>query len=78
MRAILAQGLDVGDAQLFTWDTHAAQAEILGDGVVLAIASALDQGLDGRGPIVDFTPQVDVFHIAQLLVEKQVGCLQAL
>lgn len=76
MRTVLSQRLDVGDAQLVTGHPETTQAEILGDGVVFTVASALPQGLDRRLPIVDFTPQVDVFHVAHLFVEKQVHHLE--
>jgi len=72
VRAILAQSLDVGDPQFVAGHTEVAQTEILGDGVVLAVASALPQGLDRRFPVIDLMPQVDIFHVVHLLIEKQV------
>jgi len=78
VRAILAQGLDVGDAQFVAGHTEVAQAEILGDRVVFTVAGALPQGFDGGLPIIDLAPQVDVLDVAHVLVEEQVDHLQLL
>jgi len=72
VRAILTQGLDVGDAQFVAGHTEVAQAEILGDRVVFTVAGALPQGFDGGLPIIDLAPQVDVLDVTHLFVEKQV------
>ena len=72
MRLVLAQGLDVGDAQFFAGNAELAQAEIFRQGVVFAIGGALDQGLDGRGPVIGLTPDAGVVLKSQLLVEEAI------
>ncbi len=53
-----------------------AQAEILGDSVIFAVAGAFPQGFDWRFPIIDLLPQIDVFDVAQLLVDEPVDHVQ--
>jgi len=76
VRAVLAQGLDVGDAQLVTGHAEVAQAEIFGNRIVFAVAGTFPQGFDGRLPVIDLAPQVDIFDVAHLFVEKQVYHLE--
>src|SRR5450830_1030600 len=72
MRTILAQGLDVGYAQLLSRDTQVTQAEVFGDGIVFTVTGAFPQGLNGRRPIINLVPQVDIFLVVQLAVKEQV------
>ena len=72
MRLILSQGFDVGDAQFFAGYAEFTQAEVLRQGVVLAIGFALDQGLDGGGPVIGLTPDARVVLKGQLLIEEAI------
>ncbi|MNP48110.1 hypothetical protein D3C76_1422060 [compost metagenome] len=69
---VLVQGLDVGDAQFFAGNAELAQAEIFGQGIVLAVGGAFAQGLDGRGPVVGLFPDACVVLKIQLPVEEPI------
>ncbi|MNZ24793.1 hypothetical protein D3C78_419460 [compost metagenome] len=78
VRLVLAQGLDVGDAQFFAGKTEPAQAEILRQRIVLAIGGTLDQGFDGRGPVIGLLPDARVVLEIQLLIEEAVHRVELL
>ena len=66
MRAVAAQGLDVGEAQALDGDAELDQAEVLGDGEVFTITLAQLEGFLGGGPVIVLAPGLLVADVVYL------------
>ena len=66
----------IDQAQLRARHAEREQAEVLGDGVVLAVARALVQRFERAGPVVDLAPDLGVVAKGDAPVEELVHRLQ--
>ena len=65
-------GTDVHQAQLADRDAEFEQREILGDGEILTVATALGHGFEWRGPVIGLAPQREIVVEGDALVDEVV------
>ena len=76
VRALQLQGFDEGQAQLVAGHAQAQQAEVLGDGDVLAVATAAAEGFARSGPVIGLAPDLAVFAVQHAAVDEAVDPFQ--
>ena len=71
-------GLDVSNPQLSDRNTEKFQREVLGDGVILAVARPLQQRFNRCRPVIVLSPVRLVIDKLQFTVEKLIDVFQLL
>lgn len=77
MGLTVLQGVHIGQPKLLIGNAQGAQGEILGNGVVFAIAGIGGEKLNGSGPVVFLAPVLVVQLVAHA-VKEAVDLLQLL